>query len=201
VDTNRVGIWGDSASGAEAMIAGAVDERIQAVAVQIPACGRKPAPPDLDGSLFETLRETLLNGDVSATTDTTIGPMPVVSFDQVGTPSLLTPLTAFRWFIEYGGRFGTLWENRASVVIPKTPVPFHPGICAPHLNGALLMIISPNDEMPGSEPHVSRMVFDAAPEPKQLVELDGGHFGLLYYPSELFDEASRIQANFYVEKL
>jgi cephalosporin-C deacetylase-like acetyl esterase len=55
-DTNRVAIWGDSASGAEAMIAGAVDERIQADAVQNPACGRKPPPPDLDGTLFETLR-------------------------------------------------------------------------------------------------------------------------------------------------
>jgi hypothetical protein len=27
-------------------------------------------------------------------------------------------------------------------------------------------------------------------------DLDGGHFGLIYYPGELFDEASRVQAEY-----
>ena len=201
IDGSRIGIWGDSASGAEAIIAGAVDQRIKAVVVQVPACGRNTAPPDPDGSLFEAIRETVLHGDVSATPETTTGPMPVVSFDQSGTPSLLEPITAFRWFIEYGGRYGTYWENRATVVSPKTSAPHHPGICAPHLKAPLLMMMSPDDEMPGAESHVSRMVFEAAPEPKQLVEVEGGHFGLLHYPSKLFDEASGLQAEFLVKHL
>jgi hypothetical protein len=48
-------------------------------------------------------------------------------------PSLLTPIQAYRWFIEHGGRFGTGWENRATRVTPATPAPFHAGLAAPHI--------------------------------------------------------------------
>jgi len=33
-------------------------------------------------------------------------------------------------------------------------------------------------------------------QPKELIEIDGGHFGLLYYPSALFDKSSKTQINF-----
>lgn len=109
---------------------------------------------------------------------------------------MLTPLTAFRWFIEYGGRYGTKWENSATLVVPATPAPFHPALCVPHINASLLMMIASEDEMPGANSRIARMVFDAAPQPKELVEIDGGHFGLLHYPSSLFDQASNKQRDF-----
>jgi hypothetical protein len=34
------------------------------------------------------------------------------------------------------------------------------------------------------------------PGPKQWHDIAGGHFGLLYWPSDLFDEASRVQTEF-----
>ena len=151
--------------------------------------------------MFKAIQETLLNGNLSSIPNVTIGPMPVVSFDQVGTPSYLTPLTAFRWFIEYGGRFKTNWENRVTAVIPETSAPFHTGLCAPYLRASLLMLIAHDDEMPGAEANISKMVFDAAREPKKLVELDGGHFGLTYYPSELFTQASLVQRDFLLDYL
>ncbi len=40
------------------------------------------------------------------------------------------------------------------------------------------------------------MAFRLAPEPKEKIEIDGGHFGLLYYPSELFEQASNAQRDF-----
>lgn len=201
IDRNRIAVWGDSASGGEVIVVGAVDPRIGVVIAQVPSCGTEPPPQDRDGLLFKAVRETLLNGDVSPTPETTTGPMPVVSFDQIGTPSHLKPLTAFRWFMEYGGRFQTNWENYVTVVTPDTPAPFHPGLCAPHLRASLLMLVARDDEMPGSKADIARLVFDAAPEPKKLVELEGGHFGLLHYPSELFAQASGIQRDFLVERL
>ena len=122
--------------------------------------------------------------------------MAVVSADQLGSPSLLEPITAFRWFIEYGGRYGTLWENSATYVAPATPVPFHSGLFASHLASPLLMVIAQEDEMPGANSAVARAVFDLAPGPKQKVEIDGGHFGLLHYPSALFDQASQAELGF-----
>ena len=34
------------------------------------------------------------------------------------------------------------------------------------------------------------------PDPKEWHDIAGGHFGLLYHPSPLFDEATRIQTEF-----
>ena len=183
-------------SGAEVIVAGAIDPRVKAIVAQVPACGGEPPPPDPEGLLFASIRDTLLNGDISGMPQTTTGPLPVVSFDQRNNPSLLTPLTAFRWFIEYGGRYGTKWENWATRVSPDTPAPFHPGLCAPHIKVPLLLLVAHEDEMPGANSNIARMVFDFAPQPKKLVEIDGGHFGLVYYPSPLFEQASKAQQDF-----
>ncbi len=196
IDAARIALWGDSLSGAEVIGVGAIDPRVKAIVAQVPACGDKPPPRDPDGLLFASIRDTFLSGDVSGTPQTTTGPLPVVSIDQKSTPSFLTPLTAFRWFIEYGGRYGTTWENSATFVAAATPAPFHPVLCAPHINASLLMMIAIEDEMPGANSTIARMTFDAAPQPKELVEIDGGHFGLLHYPSPLFDQASKVQQDF-----
>ena len=56
-------------------------------------------------------------------------------------------------------------------------------------------------EMPGAETPVALHVFESAPEPKELLLVDGGHFGMLYHPSPLFDQASTAQAEFLVRHL
>jgi alpha-beta hydrolase superfamily lysophospholipase len=201
IDSTRIAIWGDSYSGAEVIVVGAHDSRVKAIVVQIPACGPQPPPADSDGSLFVAFRETFLRGDVRGSPETTVGPIPVVSFDQLGTPSLLTPISAYRWFIEYGGRHGTNWLNWVTRVTPNTPAPFHAVLCAPHVQAPILVMIAPEDEMPGANPAVSRLAYEAAPEPKELFEIGGGHFGLLHYPSELFSQASAVQSDFLIRHL
>ena len=199
IDSDAIAIWGDSYSAAEAMVVGAVDERVAAVVAQVPACGHALPPPDPDGSLFTAIADTLLHGEISGQNGGTIdGPMPVVSADQLNAPSLLSPIQAFRWFIEHGGRHGSGWLNQATRSIPSTPAPFHAGIATPHLRRPLLMMISPQDEMPGARPDVSGAAYQAAPGPKEPIEIDGGHFGLLWHPSDLFDRASQAQREFLV---
>jgi hypothetical protein len=198
IDANRLALWGDSMSAAEVIVVGAVDPRVKAIIAQVPACGDSPPPADPDGALFAELAEKLLHGDVSGNPENTFGPMPVVSSDQRGTPSLLKALTAYRWFIEHGCRFGSKWENSATLVAPATP---NAVLCAPHLKAPLLMVLSPEDEMGGCKPSIARMAFAAAPEPKQLFETSGGHFGMLYHPSAEFDAASRVQREFLLRHL
>jgi uncharacterized protein len=193
IDAGRLALWGDSMSAAEAIVVGAVDARVKAVVAQVPACGDNPPPADPDGSLFAGIAERLLHGDVAATPETTIGPLPVVSCDQHGTPSLLKPLTAYRWFIEHGGRFKSGWQNVAMVVAPATP---NAVLCAAHLEAPLLIVLSPDDEMGGCNPQVARLAFAVARGPKELYETEGGHFGLLYHPSPLFDAACQAQQAF-----
>jgi pimeloyl-ACP methyl ester carboxylesterase len=196
VDPARMAVWGDSLSAAVAIVVAAIDERVAAVVAQVPACGRRPAPEDPDGALFGALRRTLVQGDVTESGGANVGPLPVVSADQFGTPSLLTPISAFRWFIEYGGRHGSGWENSAIRVTPDTPAPFHPGLCTPRLRIPSLWLLAPEDEMPAANPAVARQVYENAGGDKQLLEIGGGHFGLLHWPSEQFDLVATVQRDF-----
>jgi uncharacterized protein len=195
IDASRIAIWGDSFSGGQVLLVGACDERVTAIVSQTTACGPNMPPPDTDGALFKGVKRLYREGDIS-TTETITGPLPVVSFDQHNIPSLLTPLSAFRWFIEYGGRHGSRWENWVTRVIPKTPAPYHPSLCAPHIHVPTLAMISPEDEMAGAAPAVARAAYETIAGPKKLIDLDGGHFGLLYYPSELFDRYAQGQRDF-----
>jgi hypothetical protein len=98
--------------------------------------------------------------------------------------------------MEYGGRYNTGWKNSATFVDPNAVTIFHPGICAKYIKASVLMMIAVEDEMEGASSAISRLVYDQITSPKELIEIDGGHFGLLYYPSELFDKASKAQCNF-----
>ena len=202
VDPDRLALWGDSLSAGAAIAAAAVDHRVAAVVLQVPACGSQLSEPDTDGALFETSCRPYLEASVDPSYPVMkVGPMPVVSCDQAGTASLLTPITAYRWFIEYGGRHGTGWENRATYVLADEPAIAQPVLCAPHMRAASLFVIASDDEMPGAEPEVSLAAYERAPEPKELCEIDGGHFGLLHHPSALFDIASRAETSFLIRHL
>jgi hypothetical protein len=58
------------------------------------------------------------------------------------------------------------------------------------------MIVATNDEMDGANPEVTYKIFKMIKQPKELVDIDGGHFGLLHYPSALFDKSSKAQIDF-----
>jgi hypothetical protein len=61
--------------------------------------------------------------------------------------------------------------------------------------------IALDDEMPGANPVVARGAFDAAPRPKELLDLEGGHFGLLYHPGAIFGRVSTAEAEFLMHHL
>ena len=196
IDPERIALWGDSYTGGQIIVVGAIEPRVKVIVAQCPVFGAEPPEVDPNTENFDLIKETLLQGDVPGTLETTIGPMPVVSSDQAGTPSLLKPTRAFRWFIDYGGRADTHWSNSATRVLPVTPVPFHPMLCAPFVKVPTLLMVAPEDEMIHANYAVARQAYELIHGPKQWYDIAGGHFGLLYYPSELFDEASRVQTEF-----
>lgn len=190
----RIGVWGDSMSGETALVVASVDPRVSAVVVQVPALGDEIREDK--GGEFEAIREILLSGDLDMFDRTLEGPLPVVSTDQSGTPSMLRPLTAFHWFISYGARFGTGWQNWATVATLDTPVQFSAQSCIAYIKAPLLMVVAEEDEMHGANADVTRHCFGLAPNPKDLVQVGGGHFGLLYHDSEEFRISAEAQSDF-----
>ena len=201
VDRDRVAAWGDSYSGMIALAVGALDPRYAAVAVQCPACGIETPKLAADERHFRTMQTIFDDGEITGTPETTTGPLPVVSADQIGSPSLLKPIQAYRWFIDYGGRHGTLWENRVIRVIPPTAVPFSAYLAAPFIRGPTLLMAGRNDEMVHCNPDVTSAVFARMRCRKQWADIDGGHFGLLYCPGEIFEQASAAQCAFLTDAL
>jgi fermentation-respiration switch protein FrsA (DUF1100 family) len=200
VDASRVAVWGDSKSGGGVLVAAAFDPRITALVTQVPACGDAPPHADPGDALLDAMAGTYAS-DLLPPADVVEGPMPVVAADQLATPSALTPLTAFRWFMEYGGRYGTGWQNWVTGVDRSRSEPYQPVLCATRVRVPALFVIATNDEMPGASSAVARLAFDLVPGPKELLEVDGGHFGLLYHPGTLFDIASRAERDFLIRHL
>ncbi len=200
IDNTRIAVWSDSLSTRVAIGVAALDTRIAGLVCQVPAFGDATGPEDPDGSRLEAIRQFLAGGEFRRAPDAFTS-MAVVSPDQDSNPSALKPLTAFRWFIEYGGRYGTGWTNRVVMTAPSDAPDFDPFACAPHVRVPTLFAMSPDDEMPGAVSAVTRAVFDRLGGPKEVVEVDGGHFGLLEYPSVAFDDASRAQADFLARTL
>jgi len=200
-DPTRIGIWGDSYSAGQVFLVAACDSRVKVVVAQCPVFGADPPGVDPTREVFEAIRESFESGDVSGGAGDKTGPMPVVSSDQLGTPSLLQPIQAFRWFIDYGGRHGSGWQNHATRINPSNTAPFSPYLCAPYVTVPSLMMVASADEMVHANPALSRRAFNLLPGEKDWYDLEGGHFGLLYHPSDLFDEASTVQADYLTKHL
>ncbi|WCO00274.1 alpha/beta hydrolase [Psychroserpens ponticola] len=196
IDTSKVAVWGASLSAREAFLVGSVDERVKAIINQIPAYGDDFPTEDKDSKLYSFAKETVLTDKILDLPHTITRQMPIVSSDQIGTPSALSEITAYRWFIEYGGRYGTNWKNIVSFSNTEIPSKFHIGQCSEHLKAPILMVVANNDEMEGSSNEVTNRIFKMIKKPKELIEVDGGHFGLLHYPSSIFDKSSQVQVDF-----
>jgi len=196
IDSSKIAIWGASMSAREAFLVGSIDERVKAIITMIPAFGDDSPTEDKDGDLFSFAKKTVLSHRIMDLPHTNSEQMPIVSHDQLGTPSALSELTAYRWFIEYGGRYGTNWKNVVSFSYIETPDLFHIGQCASHLKAPILMIVAENDEMEGANSQVSYKIFKTIQQPKKLINIDGGHFGLLHYPSTIFNKSSKAQIEF-----
>ena len=196
IDTGKIAVWGASMSAREAFLVGTVDTRVGAIITIIPAYGDDFPVVDYEGKNYAFARETLLRDHILDLPHSKTDPMPIVSPDQLNIPSRLTELTAFRWFMEYGGRYGTDWKNVVSFANTEMPEDFHLGQCAAEIKAPILMVVAKNDEMTGASPEVANAVFKSIKQPKEWVDISGGHFGLLYYPSPLFEKSSRAQINF-----
>jgi len=116
-DQLPVALWSNSMSARVALGVTALDElgrcpRLPGSGIR--QCVRIRRP---DGARLAAIDRFLTDGEVRRPPEAWTS-AAVVSPDQATIPSALKPLTAFRWFIEYRGRYGSGWTNRVVFTVP-----------------------------------------------------------------------------------
>jgi fermentation-respiration switch protein FrsA (DUF1100 family) len=201
-DAGRIGIWGSSFSGGEAIVVGACDERVRAVVANVPFA----ALPGVDyrdtASRFEALRAALLDESGAGPADA--GPPPteplaVVNEAGCGLPVFLPQPESEKWFLEQGRAAGSTWRNQVTLRNAFGTEPaFDPGACIDRISPRpLLAVVATRDNL--AETELTLAAFERAREPKQLEMINGDHFDV--YREEGFLQASRVSRDFLLEKL
>jgi pimeloyl-ACP methyl ester carboxylesterase len=175
VDAERLGLWGSSFSGGEVLVLGAIDDRVRAVVANVPFAGLAGADYDSGTERVVTaISEALADGSLSDGTDATVfGPMAVVNEEGNEMSAFLGQPESSEWFLAIGA--GTTWRNEVTLANAfGTEPPFDPGACVAHLRCPTLFVVASDDQV--AEAAVALAAYERAPEPKQLLVLDGHHF-------------------------
>jgi uncharacterized protein len=197
VDAGRLGLWGSSFSGGEAIALAATDRRVRAVVANAPFAGLG----DLDHSDDDAIESrfaamaAVLHGDRPVPDGVEIGPMAVVIEPGTDGPAFLPHPEASEWFLAHGP--GTGWENHFTLTMTDDPR-FDPFVCARHVSpAALLMVVASRDTVAATE--VALAAFEQAADPKQLELVEGHHF--VDYQGPAFDDAVGVMTEFLLAHL
>ncbi len=197
VDGDRLGVWGSSFSGGEAIVLGATDRRLRAVVANAPFAGLgdlDPADTEAAEARYRAIAEVMA-GDRPVPTGDPIGPMAVVLEPGADGPAFLPQPESSEWFLAHGP--GTGWENRFTLTMTADP-PFDPLVCARHVApAALLMVVATDDRVAPTATALE--AFERAREPKRLEMVEGHHF--VDYQGEGFDHAVAVMTAFLLEHL
>ena len=173
VDADRIALWGTSYSGGHALFVGALDPRVKAVMVQVPAINVPHALIALvSRPVFDGLLGQLADDQAARNIGGQGGAMPVVA--KTGEPAFLAARDAFEWFTT-SAKIAPNWVNtitlesiaRAAEYVPDSLIE----LIAPR---PLLMQVALKDSL--IPPNLARQAFHRAGEPKTLELFDCGHF-------------------------
>ena len=193
---NKIFLWGESFSGMLVLVVGAFMKNISGIIAVTPSCGLDIINFKNKLIDFKKLKDIFSYGNLDNYETDVIGPLPVVSLDQKKIPSLLKPKSAYSWFIASSKTSEIKWKNKITRVLPKTEVPFSSQLTASFIKAPTLIITGKNDEIEQANPIVQKNVYDNISSPKELIEIDGGHFGCLYPESAIFLDNLNNKLNF-----
>ena len=195
VDASRLGLWGSSFSGGEVLVLGAVDDRVRAVVANVPFAGLPGTAYDGEGTatLVANISAELVGGTLADNAGAAVmGPFAVVAEEGNELAPFLGQPESAEWFLAAGA--GTTWHNEVTLANAFGTEPaFDPGACAAHLHCPTLFVVAAHDHV--AETAVALAAYDRAPEPKQLLLIDGHHF-TPYAGDALADSAAAATAWF-----
>ncbi|MGO9081439.1 MAG: alpha/beta hydrolase [Streptosporangiaceae bacterium] len=178
VDAERIGLWGTSFAGGHALRIAAIDRRVTAVVAQVPAIGlwrymRRNDPLERERFLARALTARL---DYARTGEA----RPLAITAQEGAESILGS-AGLDWHHRNEHDHDTFHNWIAAHSLDRI-VPYDPGAFVEDISPTpLLMILVDNDTTTPSD--VARQIYNRTREPKQLIELAGGHYDVYDQPA------------------
>jgi len=173
VAPDRIGLWGTSYSGGHAMFVGALDPRVKVIVAQAPAIDVARSLIALAGRAgFDQYLALLVADHAARNAGQRSGRIPVVTPpDQ---PSVLGSPDSWAWFTSFGDRAPN-WEPTTTLESVARMAEYQPAafidLIAPK---PFLMIAATGDALiPIAQ---ARAAMARAGEPKQLIEIDCGHY-------------------------
>ncbi len=172
VDPDRLGVWGSSFSGGEAIVVGAVDHRVRAVVANVPFVGRPGDPPASSGAFAQLSARVRAARQADGTG--LIGPLGVVREAGADGSAVMPQAEAAEWFLRAGRHPGSRWVNRAWL-LGRTGLPdFDPAVALPQLQVPALFVLTSADRIAPTPDGLA--AFALVPDPKELLVIDGHHF-------------------------
>ena len=184
IDKRKIVAWGESASSLVVQFVGVFDERVQAVIAHTPVCGNRTTKFDESPEKFEWLRQNWSSLDLSTVPVRELAVRMSRLHEGEG-PVIVEGGAAVSYVTRMRKKYATEWSNQVFILQRKLEAQFNEQrLPAKYLKVPTLFVIATDDEVPLCELATNRQCFDLIEGPKELVEIKGGHFGLIYQGSE-----------------
>lgn len=178
VDAERVGIWGTSLSGALATYTATVDPRVRAVAIQMPVLMSPSVRRILDPAKWDMMQNALIADRIARYETGEVKTIPVVA--QGNNPCILPGAVSYDFFIR-SQEMAPNWRNEVTLESLGKFREFDPVSNIELISDVAFLLIG------GEKEHlipldILQAAFDRVPEPKKMVMLPVGHFGVYEEP-------------------
>jgi hypothetical protein len=189
IDKQKIVAWGESASSLVVQFVGVFDKRVQAVIAHTPVCGNRTTKFDESPEKFEWLRQNWSSLDLSTVPVRELAVRMSRLHEGEG-PVIVEGGAAVGYVTRMRKKYATEWSNQVFILQRKLEAQFNEQrLPAKYLKVPTLFVIATDDEVPLCELATNRRCFDLIEGPKELVEIKGGHFGLIYQGSEPYRQA------------
>ncbi len=182
LDSGRIGLWGSSFSGANALVVAAMDRRVKAVVSQVPfisgyeqfVLGNGEGALAAINDNMDQDRQARLNGEEPGRI--ALVRMPTDPADQ---PVLFEDPADYEYLV--GGPDGTApgWINSVTIRTTGRAIAYDVRPFMRRISPTpLLMVVASDDQT--TPPSLALEAFEAALEPKELMMISGGHYGVYW---------------------
>lgn len=186
VDAHRIGLWGTSFGGANAIATSAVDRRIKCLAVQLTfGDGERVITGTMTNPQKEKMFDMIAKMESRAVVQNKIMQVPI--------NKVLTDEQSIEFYNQYKDKFPAL-DIKIPFLTVKESIEYKPEKVLPDVQIPILIVAAENDMVnPLKE---SKILYEKAKEPKELYIVDDAtHYEL--YEGEKFKEVIQKQINWF----